>query len=369
MKTILLVSPYWKEPHRWMVCALTMADVWQSLGYKVVVVCMYSKTGVVVQADTLTVYGVKDWFIPDPFNFGIAPTFFLHVFKRIKEHKPDHIVVSNLLFWTSWTIIPLRLAGHKPLVITDALVGMTWWPRKWYMKIVMGIGGWTMGLLTMKLAPVLAFFHPQPESLLRRIGVAHKAHVLPSGINAAAYNYYIPDHTHDQPITITYVGRLESVKGVDDYLKAMVPLIKKYPTIKVQVVGPHAKDHPLYLEYKDRVTFTGLRTDVQDILEATDIFVLPSYSEGLSNALMEAMSSGCACVASKVGGNAYLLEDFMSGFLFTPGDLQALQDRVEALITDQKLRIATAKAARKRIETVFDWPVVGKQFEELFATL
>lgn len=369
MQTIVLVASYWKEPHRWMVCNLTLADLWQNLGYRVVVVCMHSKAGIIQQTDTLIVYGVKDLFIPDPFNFGIAPTYLFHVLRIIKQYKPTQIVSTSLLFWTSWTIIPLRLLGYKPVVITDALVGMTWWPRKWYMKIIMGIGGWTMGLLAMKLAHTLILFHPQPQRLLKAIGVAHKTHVIPSGIQAARYNYQIPDHTNNQPITISYVGRLESIKGVEDFLAAMSIILKKHTNVCVQVVGPHALDHPLYLQYKEQITFTGLRADIPAILQNTDIFVLPSYSEGLSNALMEAMSSGCACIATRVGGNAYLLEDFVSGFLYTPGDIESLVDRTEALLTDQKLRVAVARAARTRIEHVFDWPVVGQQFMNIFATL
>ena len=121
------------------------------------------------------------------------------------------------------------------------------------------------------------------------------------------------------------------------------------------------------MQSKHIITFTGLRHDIPSILAQTDIFVLPSYSEGLSNALMEAMSSGCACIATNVGGNSYLLEDFVSGFLYTPGDKQALQDRIEALITNEDMRTKMATAARKRIDEEFAWTQVAKKYEALFA--
>lgn len=366
MKTIVLISPYWKEPHRWMVSSFKLAELWQTMGYRVVVFCLHSTDGIVEQTDTLTVYGVKDVFLKDPFNFGIAWGFSRRVRAYITEHSPEYIIINKLLFWSSWSIIPLRLRGIRPVVLTDALVGMTWWPRAWYMKIVMGIGGWTMGLLTMKLARKLVFFHPQPKRLLTTIGVAKKTQVIPTGIDTTALPYKEPSA---DTVTITYVGRLESVKGVDDFCAAVAPLKKVHQNVRVLVVGKSSSDHPLVKQYGDVIEFVGLRNDVAEILQNTNIYVLPSYSEGLSNALMEAMCSGCACIASNVGGNRYLLNNAECGVLFEPGDRNALQQAIEELLANHTKQLELAGSARKRIEQHFDWQMVASQYQELFATL
>jgi glycosyltransferase involved in cell wall biosynthesis len=81
---------------------------------------------------------------------------------------------------------------------------------------------------------------------------------------------------------------------------------------------------------------------------------------------MEAMASGCACVASDVGGNRYLLENGVSGLLFPPGDREALRSHIKRLIQDAPKRKAMGDAARKRIDAVFSWEKVGKQYAELF---
>ena len=122
-------------------------------------------------------------------------------------------------------------------------------------------------------------------------------------------------------------------------------------------------------QYQRSVVFTGLRDDVADVLASTDIFVLPSHSEGLSNALMEAMSSNCACIASDVGGNAYLLQNGVSGFRYPAGDREALRSHIKRLLDDPSKRIAMGQAARKRIEEVFDWDIIGKKYSELFSSL
>ena len=120
------------------------------------------------------------------------------------------------------------------------------------------------------------------------------------------------------------------------------------------------------MHYQREVIFTGLQHDIPEILKTTDIFVLPSYSEGLSNALMEAMASGCACIASDVGGNAFLLQNGVSGFLFPAGDREALRSHIERLIDDPAKRKALGEGARKRIEEMFSWRVVGEEYRRLF---
>ena len=363
MKTILLISPYWKEEHRWMVSTYKLADLWQRLGYKVIVVCMASQTSIEDVSETLTIHRRKDFFLPDPLNFGISFGFAGYVRRLIKKEKPDLIVMNKVLFWSSFSMVLLRLTGHRVLLLTDALVGMTWWPRTFIPKMIMGIGGWTVGWLVLLLASRIVTFFPQSPTFLRRIGIAHKTQVIPTGIDSTRYT---PHVRNEDDIVITYVGRLESVKGVDDFLFAAAPLRKKYSNVKVQVVGWHKEGHDLVEQYQREVIFTGLLHDIPGVLKDTDIFVLPSYSEGLSNALMEAMASACACVATDVGGNRFLIQNGVSGFLYPPGDDKALQAHLCRLIEDRAKLRSVALAARKRIEEQFDWKVIGREYQKVF---
>lgn len=361
--TILLVSPYWREEHRWMVSSYKLAELWQRLGYRVVVACMGSSDRVEEVSETLTVHFRKDIFLPDPWNYGIAFGFSGYVRKLARKEKPALVVVNKLLFWTSLAAIPLRLRGYKVIQLTDALVGMTWWPRGRIPRIAAAVYAWTLGWLVLASAHRVVFFHPQPGKLVRRLGIGRKLQVIPTGIDPSAYDAG-PKKTGE--VTVTYLGRLESVKGVDDFVAAAVPLKAEFPQAVIQVVGWYKEGHPLVAEYGDDVRFTGLRDDVPAVLAGTDIFVLPSYSEGLSNALMEAMSSACACVATDVGGNAFLLQNGVSGFLFPPGDREALRAHLRRLLSDPAKRRAMGEAARRRIEERFSWDVVGNQYHALF---
>lgn len=370
MKTILLISPYWKEDHRWMVSSVKLAELWVRLGYKVEVVCMGKENGKwKMENGKLVVHTRKDIFIPDPWNYGICFGFTGYVRKLIHEVQPDHIVCNKILFWTSLSVIALRLTGHKVILLTDAFVGMTWWPRSFIPKVAAAIYAWTAGWLIMLCAEKVVTFFPQPPSLLKRLFIFKKTQVIPTGIDAFPYENAERQKGRNAEVTVTYVGRLESVKGVDDFVAAACVIKKDNPNVKMQVVGWYKDGHPLVKQYQRDVVFMGLRDDVSDILAHTDIFVLPSHSEGLSNALMEAMSSSCACIASDVGGNRFLIQNGVSGFLFPAGDREALTSQIRKLIEDPAKRMAMGQAARKRIEEEFDWKVVGEKYKNLFDSI
>ncbi len=373
MKTILLISPYWKEPHRWMVSSVKLAELWQRLGYRVVVVCMGSETGIEVVSPTLTIHRRKDLFLKDPLNYGIAVGFSGYVARLARSLKPDVIIVNKILFWSSLSLIGLRLRGYRVLLLTDAFVGMTWFPRGRFPRVIMTAGAWTVGWFLMRLCTRLITFHPQSPDLLKKLGIWKKTEVIPTGIDVTGYqdaktkgqkSETKSDVSGHQ--TVTYVGRLESVKGVDNFLAAVVPLKKQFPHLHVRVVGWFTEKNELVTQYGHDVEFTGLRDDIPAILAETDIFVLASYSEGLSNALMEAMTSGCACVASDVGGNRFLLQNGVSGFLFPAGDREALAAHVRRLLDDPPKARALGEAARTRIDEQFSWDRVGRLYQTLF---
>jgi glycosyltransferase involved in cell wall biosynthesis len=84
-------------------------------------------------------------------------------------------------------------------------------------------------------------------------------------------------------------------------------------------------------------------------MQATDLVVLPSHDEGMSNVVLEAMAAGCAVIASDVGGNPEVIVDGESGLLFAAGDADALTGRLRALVADERRRESIGRKARERI--------------------
>jgi glycosyltransferase involved in cell wall biosynthesis len=146
----------------------------------------------------------------------------------------------------------------------------------------------------------------------------------------------------DVPV-IGCVGRLVALKNQRLMLDAMPRLLRLHPDLRLVIVGDGPLDatlraQALSLKVADHVDFLGPRIDVADLLPAFDIFALPSQTEGLSIALLEACATALAVVATQVGGNPEIIAHERTGLLVPPDDLQALGDALERLLADPALR-------------------------------
>ncbi len=160
-------------------------------------------------------------------------------------------------------------------------------------------------------------------------------------------------------LVIGSVGRMVPIKDYTTLLMAAQQLIGRGINLHVLLVGNGPELESLDRRVREseglrnRVSFLGASEQVPELLNAMDIFVLPSLGEGMSNTLLEAMACGLPLVATRVGGNPEVVEDGRSGWLFAPGDIPALADCIERLATSAETRRALGGAARQRALTVF----------------
>jgi hypothetical protein len=118
-----------------------------------------------------------------------------------------------------------------------------------------------------------------------------------------------------------------------------------------------------------RTIFTGEAADIPVLLNAMDIFVLPSISEGMSNTLLEAMASGLPVVATQVGGNPELIQPERCGWLFAPGDVNTLAAIVSKAARSVELRRAMGDAARRRAVEHFSLERMIESYRNLYVEL
>ncbi len=172
------------------------------------------------------------------------------------------------------------------------------------------------------------------------------------------------------------VGRLHEQKGIQDLLAALkvLPSPAAIARWQLDLVG----DGPLRAEIERRIVTMGLqervrvlghRDDVGVVLADCDAFVLPSYREGNSNAILEAMRAGLPVVSTRVGGTPMLVGAAGAALLHEPGDVQALADRLALMIMPPGLRRELGTAMRKRVETYFDMRVVVSTYERAYENL
>ncbi|HUQ64303.1 MAG TPA: glycosyltransferase [Acidimicrobiales bacterium] len=146
------------------------------------------------------------------------------------------------------------------------------------------------------------------------------------------------------------VGNLTPKKDHRTLLEAAVVLMRRHDNVRIVIMG----DGPLRQDLEaaaqalgiaDRVTFTGSRPDVPELLAALDAFVLSSQFEGFPIALVEAMATGLPCVATSVGGTPELMTDHNNGILVKPGDAAVLAGGLDELIMNPELRQAISRQA------------------------
>ncbi|HLK19690.1 MAG TPA: glycosyltransferase [Bryobacteraceae bacterium] len=183
-----------------------------------------------------------------------------------------------------------------------------------------------------------------------------------------------PPELPPDAFVIGVVCALRPEKGLSTLLEAFARIRHLRPPMKLAIVG----DGPVLEALKKDAETLGIQQDcvfalatnqVADWLRAFDIFVLPSLSEALSNALMEAMACGCPAVASNVGGNPELVWDGERGLLFEPGDAVALGAALQSLIEDDARRKRLGQAGASFIRERFSIQASAHRMGEIYEQL
>ncbi len=211
------------------------------------------------------------------------------------------------------------------------------------------------------------------------IGVPpRKIHQIYNGVDSVKFHPRIgprPDFAHPDSIVFGSVGRMVEVKDYPALVRAFIQLMRQQPErserARLVIVG----EGPACQTCLDMLQGAGLahlawlpgaRDDIADIMQAIDVFVLPSRNEGISNTILEAFASGLPVIATAVGGNVELVEDGVTGRLVPSGDMAAL---VQALLfyLDAPARIAEHGAsARRQAEQRYSIPVMADAYAAVY---
>ncbi len=167
-----------------------------------------------------------------------------------------------------------------------------------------------------------------------------------------------PVEVGDAALVIGVACVLRPEKGLRTLVDAFAKIASFFPKVKLLMVGSGPSLDEIVERCRDsgladRCVFVPAVSNVEAWLHAFDIFILPSLSEALSNVLMEAMASGCAVIASRVGGNPELVIDGKTGLLFERENVEQLAAHIKLLIENPDLRCRLAAAASERIRAEF----------------
>lgn len=198
-------------------------------------------------------------------------------------------------------------------------------------------------------------------------GVQKKALIVQNGIDSAIYEQL------DQPWparkNICAVGRMDADKGIDDVIRTFAIVYRKMPKIVLDLYGDGEKRGELEkladeMGLSDHVIFHGRCSTMPEEYALHKVFLMMSRREGFPNVLLEAMASGCVCVAGNCDfGPSELIRDEENGFLVPVGDYEAAADRVLVALENDKIAQSISSKA-KAVRQTNDIKTIGQQIHD-----
>ena len=299
----------------------------------------------------------------------------------IEKEKVDIIHFYQPEFLTSIPLLLVKKKFNKPVLLTiNGFPGVNWFYGIPIVNFVGLIYTQTITRFLMRYADKILLYATNLKWYAKRMGVPEEKMIfLPEGTE-----FNIPQNINEVReatrkelgVSITekliiFTGRLVPVKGVDILIRAFKVLYSKYPNCKLLIVG----DGPYRKFYETQsgellnkaILFTGLvrPEKVIKFLLASDVFVLPSLSEGIPSSLLEACSCGLPCISTNTGAIPDIISNRETGIIIKPGDEEGLFQALVQLVSDERTARIMGEGARRRVKQLFDWNSIVKQYEQI----
>jgi len=212
---------------------------------------------------------------------------------------------------------------------------------------------------------------------LRDYGLGdEKLVVIPNGVRIDAIAQVRPLLMPERRgVRVGLIGRMnEAVKNHAGFLRAAALVARRHPNTEFILVGdgplrPKLEELSRRLGLESRVTFLGERRDIPNVLQALDVSVVPSFSESLSNVILESMAAGKPVVASRVGGNSELVQEGRTGLLVSPHDENELAEAISRLVSEPEIRHQFGTYAAEVVHQEYSLERMRQRFIELYRSL
>ncbi len=197
--------------------------------------------------------------------------------------------------------------------------------------------------------------------------------IVPGATNVDQFKPAQPIGALREPARLLYHGRVDQRKGVLDFVHAGRQLIEAGESVRLIIsgIGPDAeaaRQLVSELSMDDHTEFLGAvpYDAAAQVYARGDLFVSPTYAEGFSNTILEAMASGLPIVSTRTVGVVDCLEDGTNAVLVEPGDVEALTQATQRMLHDETYRVELARRAYEEVLSKYSWPVVAEQLEGIY---
>jgi glycosyltransferase involved in cell wall biosynthesis len=240
-----------------------------------------------------------------------------------------------------------------------------------------------LDLFCIKKSDALIAANPHIENYYKKLvpEAFHRIHFLPIPINVKRFSFNAQDRIKtrnefgisEHSVLAGFVGRFTGVKNVVLLMEAFSGVARELPNAYLLMVGAgilerELKDLVRAEGLESKVIFAGVRTDVEMILSALDIFLLPSLIEGLSTALLEAMAAGRAILSSDIPANTLLVRNGKNGITVDPNNRDEIKAALIRLATDAELRTRLGEAAAQTARNYDEeqiFPIIERYYNQI----
>jgi len=359
---ILLVSPYFIDSYKNNISMGSAVKLAFSLSRvaEVTVLTSGRKLGKEVFNKNLTVLSSRGFLIPDPINYMISISLLIRFWRLVKEIKPEIVIVSKYMFFSSFVIPIAKLLRVPVITVTDTFPGINWFSVSKFASAIMWLYARLIGIPLLKVSDKVVLLYEGLEPIAQKYGLKHVT--IHNGVDSKYFEKLdIPTDIkkNKNEFWVGFVGRPESAKGYDQVLK-MAKYLTKYKDMKIVLVGGKSE----YKEEENKI-FLGFRKDIMNIYQLFDVLVLPSHAEGLPNVAMEAMSQGVPVIGNRVGGVERLIKNMVNGVLVNPGNVEEMEKAILRLKQKNRLRKELGVNAKQTIFNDFNWDKIVKDYFSL----
>ncbi|RPI22786.1 MAG: glycosyltransferase family 1 protein [Chloroflexota bacterium] len=289
----------------------------------------------------------------------------------VKKHRIN-IIQTHLLRSLDFLVLSLRFPTGKPLVFwtvhnynfalrADQLPGQLWLlkPKQLTHSFLYRLASrWVNGFIAVSEdvgAAIAETIGPKREKIA----------VISNGVDVRRYRRDVDRQGIRQELGLpedarlaSVVGTLKEQKGHRYLIEAAAPVLVRRPGLHILIIGDGVLGPALQAQAREaglegQIHFLGNRSDVPELLAASDYFILPSLWEGLPMALIEAMASGLPIIATDVSGARQVMDSGETGILVPPGNADELRNAIVQMLANPLKAQAMGAAARRHVEAAY----------------
>lgn len=302
------------------------------------------------------------WVESRALRFLLSPFSLVRILYKLKRNA-DVVHVHNISWFGTFVALFAKVWGLPVITKLPSMDGI---------GVVRGCPFGILRIALLKRSDAIIAMTPESVAELANIDYSStRIFKVTNGISLQPDPAIMSSSSSDA-VRVVFVGRLLPQKGLLDLLHAWAA-VKARATrpVMLRLIGDgpqrdELRALALTLGLGETVEFVGYSGDVPAELAKADLFVLPSYGEGNSNAILEAMRAGLPIISTRVGGTPIQVGSEGERFLVSPGDRKALAERLLELIEEKALRVHLGSAMRERIESLFSIDRIASIYEKAY---